>query len=96
MTARQFEHRRPCWVLGSAGGLKTTGEPYGGIAAFPVLPQIERLTILAENDERGTSARAVEACAARWHAAGREVIISEPIIGKDLNDAIRLGGARHE
>jgi putative DNA primase/helicase len=93
MTARQFEHQRPCWVLGSSGGLKATGEPYGGIAAFPVLGGIECLTILAENDERGTSARAVEACAARCHAAGREVIINEPIVGKDLNDAVRLRSA---
>ena len=90
MTARQYEDRRPCWVLGSAGGLKTTGEPYGGIAAFPVLNGIKCLTILTENDERGTNARAVEACAAHWHAAGREVILSDPLVGKDLNDAVRL------
>jgi putative DNA primase/helicase len=93
MTARQVEHRRPCWALGSAGGLKATGEPYGGITAFPVLGGIECLTILTENDESGTNARAVEACAARWHAAGREVFLNDPIGGKDLNDAVRLRGA---
>ena len=90
MTARQYEDRRPCWVLGSAGGLKSTGEPYGGIASFPVLNGIECLTIHTENDERGTNGRAVEACAARWHAAGRKVILSDPLVGKDLNDAVRL------
>ena len=83
MTARQFEHRRPCWALGSKDA----------VAAFPVLAGIECLTILAENDENGASERAVEACAARWHAAGRKVIINEPIVGKDLNDAIRLRSA---
>jgi len=68
---------RPCWALGSAGG----------IAKFPVLGGIEALTLLAEHD--GANARAVEECASRWHAAGREVTIIEPTIGKDLNDAIR-------
>lgn len=91
LAARQLG-LRPTWALGSSGGVKSTGEPFGGVAAFPVLDGIECLTVLAENDE-GRSARAVEACAARWHAAGREVIINEPIVGKDLNDAIRLRSA---
>jgi putative DNA primase/helicase len=68
---------RPAWALGSAGA----------VAAFPVLDGIECLTLLAENDD--ASRRAVETFAARWHAAGREVIVNEPIGGKDLNDAIR-------
>jgi putative DNA primase/helicase len=68
---------RPCWALGSAGA----------VAAFPVLGGVECLTLLAENDD--ASARAVEMCAAHWHAAGREVFINRPIGGKDLNDAIR-------
>ena len=72
---------RPGWALGSAGA----------IAAFPVLPGIEALTIHAERDD--TNARAVEACAARWHRAGREITIIEPRIGSDLNDAARGRGA---
>jgi hypothetical protein len=68
---------RPTWALGSAGS----------IAAFAPLPGVECLTLLAENDL--ASARAVEACAARWHDAEREVLINRPIRGKDLNDAIR-------
>ena len=76
LTARQLG-LRPTWALGSAGA----------IAAFPVLSGIECLTLLAEHDD--ASQRAVETCAARWHAAGREVLINEPIGGKDLNDAIR-------
>jgi putative DNA primase/helicase len=68
---------RPCWALGSAGA----------VASFPVLNGIEALTILQELDD--ASAKAVDACAENWHAAGREVIVNEPIGGKDLNDAIR-------
>jgi Toprim domain-containing protein len=68
---------KPAWALGSAGA----------IAAFPVLSGIECLTILEEHDD--ASKRAVEACARRWHAAGREVIANKPLGGKDLNDSLR-------
>ncbi len=68
---------RPAWALGSAGA----------IATFPVLHGVECLTLLAENDP--TNARAVDTCARRWHAAGREVIVIEPRIGSDMNDALR-------
>jgi hypothetical protein len=77
MAARHFG-LRPTWALGSAGA----------IASFPVLSGIECLTLLAEYDD--ASARAVEACAARWHSAGREVLINRPIGGKDLNDGAAL------
>lgn len=68
---------RPCWSAGTAGA----------ITSFPVLDGIERLTVFEERDE--ASAKAVEACARRWFEAGRQVIINEPIGGKDLNDALR-------
>jgi putative DNA primase/helicase len=77
MTARQAEYRRPAWALGSAGA----------IAAFPVLSGIECLTLLAEHCD--ANARAIKQCGDRWHAAGREVLINEPIGGKDLNDALQ-------
>ena len=70
---------RPIWALGS------TGE----IAKLPVLAGVESLTLLEENDANGASQRACEACATRWHEAGREVIIVAPAIGKDINDAIK-------
>ena len=72
---------RPAWALGSAGA----------IAAFPVLAGVGRLFLLGENDANGSNARAVEACAARWGAAGREVILIEPIGGKDMNDVLANG-----
>jgi hypothetical protein len=81
MAARQGWDLRPTWALGSAGA----------IAAFPVLNGIEVLTLLKERDE--ASARAVEECGGRWHAAGREVLINETDFGKDLNDELREGGA---
>ena len=74
LTARQFG-LRPAWALGSKGA----------IARFPVLSGIEALTIFAEPDAE----KEVAACAARWDAAGREVLINRPIGGKDLNDALR-------
>jgi hypothetical protein len=72
---------RPAWALGSVGA----------VAAFPALSGVECLTLLAENDE--ASRHAVEACARRWHDAGREVLIDRALLGKDLNDALALRGA---
>jgi hypothetical protein len=66
---------KPSWALGSKAA----------IAAFAVLDGIEALTILAEPDAE----REVEACAARWDDAGREVFINRAVGGKDLNDALR-------
>jgi hypothetical protein len=76
MSARQLG-LRPAWALGSAGAVE----------AFHVLGGIESLTLLAEHD--CASASAVEACAARSHGAGREVLIDQALVGKDLNDALR-------
>ncbi len=76
LAARQFG-LKPAWAMTSAGA----------IAAFPVLAGIEALTLLAERDN--ASARAIEACAARWYAAGREVTVVTPNFGSDLADVIR-------
>jgi len=76
LSARQLEIR-PVWALGSTSN----------IATFPVLSGVACLTILGEND--AASAKAFHACGARWHTAGREVLINRPTVGKDLNDAIR-------
>lgn len=78
LSARQFG-LRPVWALGSAGA----------ISGLPVLDGVECLTLLQENDANGASQRVCEACAARWHAAGREVIINTSNTGNDLNDALR-------
>ena len=39
-----------------------------------------------------SSASAVRRCAARWEAGGREAFAVLPRTGKDMNDAILLGG----
>jgi hypothetical protein len=68
---------RPTWAVGSADA----------IATFPVLGGVEALTLFTEIG-CPANARALEACAARWHAAGREVWFADPTDGKDLNDAL--------
>jgi putative DNA primase/helicase len=68
---------RPSWSLISTGG----------VTNFPVLRGIDGIHIFKELGQ--TSEKAVEACAARWHAAGRTVLIVMPEIGSDLNDELR-------
>ncbi len=81
LAARQFGIR-PAWAMTSTANL----------AKLPVLPGIEVLTLLAENDH--ASARAVEECGDRWFAAGRQVDTLTPTAGKDMNDALqRMRGA---
>ena len=59
----------------------------GNMAAFPVLPGVECLTIFADNDTAGI--RASAAVADRWAAAGREVrrVISVTP-GEDFADVV--------
>ena len=66
----------PAWAVGSAGG----------ISFFPVIPGINKLTILAETGE--ASARAVQICGRRWRRAGKRVFVSRSNIGSDHNDAL--------
>ena len=47
------------------------------------------LTMLGEINDGGADARAVEEVAARWHEAGREVLLVEMLAGDDLNDVWR-------
>ena len=80
LAGRQFGIR-PAWAMASTSNL----------AKLAVLPGIEVLTLLAENDE--ASARAVQECGDRWFGAGRQVDIIEPLMGKDINDALQMRGA---
>jgi putative DNA primase/helicase len=70
---------RPVWALGSATA----------IAAFPMLPGIEAMTVLGEVGDGGANDRAAHACAARWIGAGLEAFIVAPLVGGDLNDVWR-------
>jgi phage/plasmid primase-like uncharacterized protein len=80
---------QPAWAAGGAANVKT----------FPVLSGIESLTLLVDNDlpdqhDRRAGQEAAAACAARWCAAGREVIRLTPkALGTDFNDVVlRHGG----
>jgi len=70
---------RPTWSVVDAAG----------IAKFPVLPGVEALTILVDNDESGTGQRRAIECSDRWTKAGREVLRVIPRrTGDDLNDIV--------
>jgi hypothetical protein len=71
---------RPAWSVVDAAG----------IAKFPVLPGIEALSILVDNDESGTGQRRAKECSDRRTTAGREVVRVIPRrSGDDLNDVVR-------
>ena len=72
----------PVWALGSVGA----------IAAFPLLPGLQSLILLAETGDGGASARAIEMVGGRYVAGGREVLVVEPRCRGDMNDAL-LGAA---
>lgn len=60
----------------------------GNVAALPVLPGIESLTIVADHDPTGLTK--AETCARRWAEAGVEVRVwCSPVQGADFNDHVR-------
>jgi DNA polymerase len=72
------EPLRPAWSVISSGAL----------GKFPILPGVERLIILVDNDACGKAAAAE--CAERWQRAGRTVIRLTPKrAGADFNDIIK-------
>jgi len=73
---------RPMWALGSCGG----------IARFPLLARIDAISILAERNDGGANQQAVEQLGETW--AEREVLLVEPLVGDDINDAWRADHAR--
>jgi putative DNA primase/helicase len=75
LAARQLGHK-PAWALGSVGM----------ISQLPVIDGVERLRILGERGD--ASARAIQFCGQRWHAAGRKVQVVMPDTGSDLNDEL--------
>jgi hypothetical protein len=72
------EPLRPAWSVISSGAL----------GKFPIVPGVERLIILVDNDASGKAAAAQ--CAERWQRAGRTVIRLTPKrAGADFNDIIK-------
>jgi phage/plasmid primase-like uncharacterized protein len=81
--ATRIQHKgtllQPAWAACSAGNLEN----------FPVLSGVEALTLLVDNDASGRGQEAAAKCAARWSAAGCEVIRLTPkILGADFNDVV--------
>jgi putative DNA primase/helicase len=74
----------PAWAACSAVAM----------AKFPVLPGVECLTLLVDNDRSGAGQRAAMECSRRWTMADREVIRLMPDIpGEDFNDVAMRGAA---
>jgi putative DNA primase/helicase len=68
----------PAWAMTVANNL----------ARLPVIPQVKRLTILADNDPSGTGERVARELRRKW--AGRDVVIRMPRqSGSDFNDLLR-------
>lgn len=64
----------------------------GNLAALPVLPGIESLTVFADHDDAGI--KGADALVARWRAAGREArVIPAPKAGTDWADCIGRAAA---
>jgi putative DNA primase/helicase len=78
LAGRQMGYR-PVWAVVNTRGIQD----------FPVLPGISGLTIFGEHDEKQQSMKAIQSCAERWLAAGREVLTAWPMAGNDLNDELR-------
>lgn len=61
-----------------------------GVHDFPALSGIETLMIAVDHDEKQDGQKAATAVAARWRAAGREVLLALPNAqGDDINDVVR-------
>jgi phage/plasmid primase-like uncharacterized protein len=70
---------RPAWATGCDDNVRR----------FPVLPGVEYLTILADNDAKGAGQEAARDCAKRWAAAGRKAEVLIPnATGEDFNDIL--------
>jgi putative DNA primase/helicase len=71
----------PVWSLLSKNGVRD----------FPVLSGIETLMIAVDHDtKKRDGQKAATAVAARWRAAGREVLLAWPAVpGDDINDVVR-------
>lgn len=80
LAARQLGYE-PAWAVGSCVS----------IAKFPVLREIKKLRLLQENDANQANPKAVEECGRRYLQSGKLVSIILPLVGKDMNDALRVG-----
>jgi phage/plasmid primase-like uncharacterized protein len=73
---------RPAWSAISADRLRT----------FPVITGVEKLIVLADNDENGAGQAAAKQCAERWQRAGRRVVKLMRDRPGDFNDIVLESG----
>jgi len=81
--ATRIAHRgtllQPMWACACANNIRN----------FPVLPGVEHLTIIVDNDRKRAGQDAARACANRWADEGREVELLIPdTVGADFNDIV--------
>jgi putative DNA primase/helicase len=70
----------PAWAAGNTANL----------ASFPIIPRVNYLIVLVDNDEGRAGEIACEQCEDRWLAAGRDVKRLMPEgVGTDFNDWAR-------
>ena len=70
---------QPAWAALSDGALKQ----------FPLIDDVERLILLADNDANNAGQIAAEACKRRWLEAGRRVALLTPDLpDTDFNDVV--------
>jgi phage/plasmid primase-like uncharacterized protein len=61
----------------------------GGLGRLPVLPGVQSLILLVDNDANGEGQKAAERCRQAWRAAGRAVAALVPKqAGWDFNDVV--------
>ena len=91
-------------VLAAATRIPYRGEPLipawaalstAGLRALPIIPGVKRLILLSDNDENQEGQMAAAAAAARWQAAGLDVVtLTPPTPDSDFNDLVLQEDAR--
>jgi hypothetical protein len=76
LSASRLLKFKPCWSVLSRSG----------IARFPILSDVECITIAVDNDESGDGQRDAAHLVERLIAAGVEAITTQPNLAKDFND----------
>jgi hypothetical protein len=81
LAAVQLGHASPpAWATSVANNL----------TRLPVIPQVKRLTIVADNDPSKTGEQAATKLYHTYNRAGRDAVIKRTRTVKDFNDLLRM------